>query len=542
MRLPRTNESLTPGGAARLEVRVLGPLELIVDGGLVALPGARQRALLAILALNANTVVSADRLVDELWGGEPPTSGPTALQVAISRLRKALGPAGGRLETRPPGYVLRLRPDELDVDAFTRLVDEGRELEPARGAELLRDALALWRGDVLSDHAAEPFARVAAARLEELRLAALERRFELELELGWHAEFVGELSALIVAHPLRERPRALLMLALYRSGRQAEALELYQSSRRILDEELGLEPGPTLRDLERAILRQDRALDFATSAAPERRIVVAVQAESQIEPLLALAGGLARRPPKEIVIASALDSARDLSERARVLNEHREGLRARGLAARAAAFVSAAPADDLLRLVVNHDADLLLVACAPDGLLDDPIVGAVLAAVPCDVAVLIGGDVRAGPVLVPFAGAAHDWAAVELGAWLAGATEEPLILAGTFAQPDSGRRDASHLLASASLAVQRALGIAAEPLLVEPGATAIVQAAEAAGCVVVGLSDRWPRDGLGTVRHALAIAGGPPTVLVRRGVRPGGIAPDHSLSRYTWSLGSVGST
>ena len=194
-------------------------------------------------------------------------------------------------------------------------------------------------------------------------------------------------------------------------------------------------------------------------------------------------------------------------------------------------FTSDSPGADAARLATEQDVDLVLVA-APAALLDDPDLGDLLRSAPCDVAVLTGGEPAAGPVLVPFAGTDHDWSAIELGAWLAGSWQVPLRLAGPAVE---GGRDASRLLASASLAVQRALGVAAEPLLVEPGPEALVAAAADAGVTVVGLSDRWRKDGLGPTRGALA-ASGHPTLLVRKGLRPGGLAPAENLTRFTWSL------
>ena len=210
----------------------------------------RQRALLGYLLLRANEVVAQDRLVDALWGESPPASAVTALHGYVSRLRRVLG--AGRLETRPPGYVLRVAPDELDLHRFRELLAQDRHGE----------ALALWRGPALADLAFEDFAQSEIARLEELRLSALEGRFEHELADGRHAELVGELAAAVRAHPLRERLAGQLMLALYRSGRQAEALEAYRDARATLVEELGLEPGEELSELQRRILVHDPGLDL----------------------------------------------------------------------------------------------------------------------------------------------------------------------------------------------------------------------------------------------------------------------------------------
>jgi predicted ATPase/DNA-binding SARP family transcriptional activator len=239
-----------------VEFRLLGPLEVVGDdGSTVALGGPRPRALLTLLLLNANEVVSIDRLLDGIWGEKPPPTRQSALQVHVHSLRKALGP--DRIVTRAPGYLLRVHEGELDVDRFERLVADGS----------LREALALWRGPALADVAYESFAQAEAARLEESRLAALEASISADLEAGRHDALVGELDALVGAHPHHERLRAHHMLALYRSGRQADALESFQAARAAL-RELGLDPSSELRVLQQAILRQDHALDPVPAAAP----------------------------------------------------------------------------------------------------------------------------------------------------------------------------------------------------------------------------------------------------------------------------------
>ena len=243
-----------------MEFRILGPLEVADGDVVVPLAGAKQRALLAILLLSANEVVSSDRLIDELWGEQSPESGRAALQVRVSQLRKALGGGGELIFTRAPGYVLRLEREQLDLHRFERLVGEADAAEPAVAAAKLREALALWRGPALADLAYESFARAAIGRLEELRLAALEKRIEADLALGRHAELVAEVEALVAEHPLRERLRAQLMLALYRCGRQSDALATFHRTRRHLDEELGLQPSRPLRQRYAEILAQDPAL------------------------------------------------------------------------------------------------------------------------------------------------------------------------------------------------------------------------------------------------------------------------------------------
>ena len=248
-----------------MEFRLLGPLEVAEHDRLLALGGRKQRSLLAVLLLHANDVVPTERLIDELWGEAPPSTVAKSIQVYVSRLRKQLGE--GRLITRAPGYLLRVDPSELDVARFERLVAEARGADPERAGERLRAALGLWRGPALADLSYEPFAQSPIARLGELRLAALEQRIEAELATGRHAELAGELEALVAEHPLRERLRGHLMLALYRSGRQAEALDSFRQARESLVEELGIEPDPTLQRLHASILRQDPSLDPATRAS-----------------------------------------------------------------------------------------------------------------------------------------------------------------------------------------------------------------------------------------------------------------------------------
>jgi DNA-binding SARP family transcriptional activator len=247
-----------------MEFRILGALEVRDGDRTIPLASGRQRALLALLILHANETVSTDRLVEELWGEHAPATASKVVQNHVSHLRRAL--ANGLLVTRSSGYALELAPGQLDLDRFEELLERGRRAlasgDAPRATELLREALALWRGPPLADFAFEPFAQPEIARLEERRLIALEERIEADLALGRHADLVGELESLIAKHPLRERLRGQLMQALYRSRRQAEALAAYQAARRALVDELGIEPSPELQQLERSILRQDSALDL----------------------------------------------------------------------------------------------------------------------------------------------------------------------------------------------------------------------------------------------------------------------------------------
>jgi DNA-binding SARP family transcriptional activator len=271
-----------------LEFRILGPLEVADDGEPLQLSGQKQRALLALLLLDANRVVSTDRIVDALWGEQPPRTAATSLQNFVSQLRKLLG--ADVVVTKPPGYQLRIAPEQLDLERFTRLVEESRAEPPDERAAKLRRALALWRGRPLADLGFEAFAQQEIGRLEELRLAALEDRVEADLQAGRHKDLVGELEAFADEHPLRERLRSQLMLALYRSGRQAEALQIYHDTRRVLVDELGIEPSPTLQQLHGAILRQDPRLEEGQPVAPaaEDRIkdVVETMLAGRLVPVL----------------------------------------------------------------------------------------------------------------------------------------------------------------------------------------------------------------------------------------------------------------
>jgi DNA-binding SARP family transcriptional activator len=247
-----------------LEYRILGPVEVAGEAGPISLGGQKQRALLGLLLLHAGEAVSADRIVDELWGDHPPKTATTSLQNFVSQLRKLLGPEA--LVTKAPGYLLRVDPEQVDARRFERLIADARRAEPAERTWKLRDALALWRGPPLADLAFESFAQGEIRRLEELRLVALEERINADLEQGQGPELVGEIEALVALQPHRERLRGHQMLALYRAGRQAEALQAYHDARRALVDELGIEPSPSLQQLYRSILRQESAL--APASAP----------------------------------------------------------------------------------------------------------------------------------------------------------------------------------------------------------------------------------------------------------------------------------
>src|SRR5829696_1397314 len=250
-----------------MEFRILGPLEVEDDGRVLKLGGAKQRGLLTLLLLRANEAVSRDRLIDELWGDQPPETASTAIQVYISQLRKVLG--RDVIVTRAPGYAVRLENGQLDLERFEEAVAGARGAAPAEAAERLREALGLWRGVPLAELDG-PFATAERGRLEEQRLGAVEQRIAADHELGRQVELVPELERLVREHPLREQLRGQLMLALYRCGRQADALEVYRAGRRLLDEELGLKPDDELQRLEKAILNHDPSLESPLVAGVKR--------------------------------------------------------------------------------------------------------------------------------------------------------------------------------------------------------------------------------------------------------------------------------
>jgi DNA-binding SARP family transcriptional activator/DNA-binding beta-propeller fold protein YncE len=302
-----------------LEFRVLGPLEVIRGQQGLPLGSPKQRALLGLLLVHANEPIPRERLIEELWGDAAPKTVNAVLNVYLSRLRRLLADGTGEqlLLTQAAGYVLRVPPDQFDAHRFEALLEKGRrELasgKAERASLTLRDALALWRGPALADVAFESFAQPEIARLEELRLAALEARIEADLALGHQDSLVAELETLVAAHPFRESLRAQLMLALYRSGRQAEALEMYRRARRTFSEELGIEPGPRLQELEGAILRHDSSLEPPGSEVLRREEecteTVLEKRRLPTHGILALAAALG------LVIAAAVVAAvRELSD------------------------------------------------------------------------------------------------------------------------------------------------------------------------------------------------------------------------------------
>jgi DNA-binding SARP family transcriptional activator len=310
-----------------MDFRILGPLEVLIHGQPLELTAAKQKAVLANLLLHSNEGISSDRLIDEIWGSDPPRSAANALQVYVSQLRALLDPQRRKgepsavLPAVAGGYMLRLEPQSVDAQRFERRLVRGTAAlhagDPASAAEQLREAISLWRGAALTDFTYEPFAQGEIVRLEELRVVAHEERIEADLALGGHAALVSELEGLVREHPLRERLRRQLMLSLYRCGRQAEALELYQETYRTLNDELGISPGVELRELEQAILRQDPGLASPQTASRQVQPAGPVGAEST-------SAILARRPVTVLVIGRAGGTDRDPEVRLEAARRHLE--------------------------------------------------------------------------------------------------------------------------------------------------------------------------------------------------------------------------
>ena len=528
--------------------------------GPIRLGGPRQRSVLAILLLDANRIVSIDRLAEELYGGAPPVSAVTQVHRQISELRMLLEPerspgvAGSVVETRPPGYRVHVAPDELDLLIVERLADDAGSALASGDAEaavaLYRQALAQWRGAPLADLVFEPFARPVVERLGDLRLTIAERCLGAEVELGRGAELVAELEQLVLDNPLNEQLRALLMIALYRAGRQADALERFRTGRAALVEAFGLEPTPALKELEWRVLQQDPTLDPPGRShvpAPQeavRTILLAAWDDAALERLVAVGRCLAALGRHELLITQLVAREELLAPAVAATRARRDDLERHGVTTRAAAFVSRSEGTDTARLALTHEVDVALVdaarALSGDGPVPDTI-ALLLERSPCDVALLAGSAPATleGGVSVLFGGGDHDWAAAELGAWLAAGAGVPLRLVGARSTAHGGAGDASRLLASASIAIQRLVGVEADPVLADPGPSGVVAAAGTSGAVVVGLSPRWRREGLGATRRAL-IATRTPTLIVHRGARPGGLAPRDRLTRFTWSLAGAG--
>jgi DNA-binding SARP family transcriptional activator len=522
-----------------MEFRILGPLEVEERGRLIALGGPKQRTLLTLLLLTPNRPVSVDRLVEALWGDQPPAAASNALQYHVSQLRKTLRD-GAAIVTQEPGYLIRLDPEQLDLLRFERLVAEAEDADADRAGRVLREALGLWRGEPIADLADDVLSQAEIQRLAAARLAVLERRVAADLTLGRHAQLVPELEALVRAHPLHEGFVAALMRALYGAGRQADALEVYRTTRETFDAELGIEPSPFLRDLERAILRQDPELTSAPQQGDATRsILVLAGDEDDVGDLLTVAEPLAAGSGRELILGSFVAGADELATATAGLARHRAAVAERGVQCRVAAYTTAEAGAEAARLATEQAVDLVLVKASPGfpdaGAVSEPL-ASLLLLTPCDVGVLTTGT-RAvdGPIVTPFGGAEHDWSAIELAAWLASSLGTSLRLLGAEADPALERRDASRLLARASLLVQQIVGIVTEPMLVPPGEKGVLQGAAGARLLVVGLSDRWREEGIGVVRTAIATSASAPVLFVRAGLHRRGIAPSQTMTRFTWT-------
>jgi hypothetical protein len=366
-------------------------------------------------------------------------------------------------------------------------------------------------------------------------MVAIESRIEADLALGHQAELIGELRELVAASPMRETVRGQLMLALYRSGRQPEALDVYGEWRERLSDELGLDPSPALQRLEGAILRRDPSLDPPPGKrlpAPgevltRRAVLLAAADEPGLDELIEIGRPLAAPDSThELILVRVVAPGGSTEADSAALAAARLGLERRrarlgldGVESRAAACVSDDPAVDAARIARHQDVDLILMAARPAG----------RGEAPCDAAALVNQRTLAdGPVLVPFGAAKDEWAALELGSWIAAAHGRGLRLAGS--------AESSGLLATASLIVQRATGVSAEPLLVEHGAKGMLEAALGCSMLVLGLPSEG--DGLGEERQQLADQATVPVLAVRGGARPGGMAPSHTVTRFRWSLGA----
>ncbi|MDX6533224.1 MAG: hypothetical protein QOF68_968 [Gaiellales bacterium] len=553
------------GMAARttpLSVSLLGPVEASRGGEQITIGAQKQRMILAALALRLGDTVPSDFLIDVLWGRSPPPTAVKALQVYVSELRKLLD---GRpssfsvIQSRPGGYRLVIPQAALDLARFEELWTDGRQAlavgDSGAAVSRLRDALSMWRGDPLSDLRYEEAFSVEIARLEDMRLSCIEDQLDAELWLEQPGALVPRIEHLVAASPLRERLRGLLMLALYRDGRQADALAAYRQVRDMLVAELGIDPSPALATLERRILQQDPSLlvsrpdaqqPIQSSSVATRTLLVVSQSGRDLDELSRFAAEVTEaHHDRELVLTRMVamlsgDAAGGgLAEATHQLSERRDDLVARGIDARVAAFNSMRPGADLVKLANHQDADLILLD-GSDALLEGRfgIADELLRDAPCDVALHLParGEASGGPVLVPFSGSEHDWAALELGVLLCRRAGVRLVMAGAAA--DDGD-DASRLLATASLVIQRTSSVIAEPILVPAGPEGILDLAADARLVIVGLSPRFRERGLGATRHAIARNVPSAVVFVRRGTRPGVLTPGHMATRFAWSVATT---
>jgi DNA-binding SARP family transcriptional activator len=505
-----------------ISIRLLGPVQALSGGVEIDLGAPKARAVLALLALDHGRGVAAARLIDDVWGGRPPASAAKALQVYVSQLRKTLGPAA--IATEPHGYRLAASAASIDVADFEARAAAGRTALAAGHADVaataFAEALALWRGDALEDLRGEPGLAPVRAHLDELRLVVEELRGDALLAAGGAGLLLPVLVGIAREHPLRERFQEQLMLALYRSGRQADALDVYAALRRRLHDELGLEPSPRVRELQQAILRQDESL----AVRPARTSLPPVIAAGRAPQRLALvAGPLAHVSGGELVLLTTV------AEQSALTSALDELSALRGDAVRVAAFVSRRPAADVMKLAAREVANLVVLQ-ADRGELAEPLPDAVVEST-CDVALFVDGDgeVPGGRVCVLHGGADEDWAGVELATTLARATGRTLRLIGARV----GDEDASLLLARSSLAVQRFGGIAAEGALFEPGSPDTLREATGGGLLVAGVAT-LPGGRLPDATTALGKLGAP-LLLVRRGSRTGLLQPSQTWTRFSWS-------
>ena len=546
-----------------MEFRILGPVEVWDHDGPLAIRRPKELCLLAVLLLHANLFVSNEQLVDEVWP-DPPGRPAEAVQELVYQLRKAIEasrPRGSIIERHGEGYRMAVGKDELDLQRFERLVRaavEAKQRDDLESASwTLQEALSIWRGPPLANVVFEPLTVTSAEveRLKELRLNVLIERIELELELGRDSDAIVELEPLIADNRLDERLRALLMLAFYRAGRQADALSVYQDTRSVLLDELGIEPGRPLQLLQQSILRHDPELDLAApsdrprqvrvaQANAGRAVVVCANDGADLDALLVFGEPLGRSQLARDLILVLLVTPGDpaLSDANAFAQQRRTELLARGTNARAAAFTSPSPASDISRLASREDVDLLLLPCPEiprTGVLPEDAVS-VLTTAPCDTGLLTTREqFRTGPIVVPFGALEHDWSALEVGAWIAAALGANLTLLGTRGRSDDGARDSSRLLSEASLLVQQFLDISADVRLIDAGVRAFLDEASKAALLVLGLPDRWRQEGIGSLRATLAREALAPVLLVRRGTRPGGLAPRETATIFSWSLQSA---
>ena len=460
-----------------LEFRLLGPLEVVGGDGPIALGGPKQRATLAILLLGANRVVPVERLADDLYHGAAPVTAVTQVQRQVSELRRLLGAPA--IETRPPGYILRLAPEQLDLHRFERLTERAAQAQARERAAGRPTCCGRRSGSGAAPRSpTSPTSRSPRPRSSGSRSSGSRRSSDgstpTSLSAATRSSSASWRSS-SRAHPFGERFTRQLMLALYRSGRQAEALTVYRATREALVEEFGIEPTPLAAPARAgdphpgsvARPRRARPGGDGPAAAP---VLVLPSEERAVDGLLGLAAPLARCTPVSSSSRVCSPTATTSRLPRRRLNARREAL---DLDVRTAAFTTSAWADDAVRLASTYDVALVLLD-APSNVDAAQLPGDVAALLErsaADVGLLAGpapDGTRGEGVFVPFGGGEHDWAALELGAWLASATDLPLRLVGTKADASRGRRDASRLLADASLAVQRVVGVAAEPLLAEP--------------------------------------------------------------------------